>query len=204
MMKTMSRNSAYLIFVGLVLALMLNSGSAIASPLAAFTDHTAEDHSFENHFLANLEGITLTGTDLTDTSFKNAILTNAIMISAILTDAVLFNADLTGADLTDALMSGVAAKNANFTNATLDGAYFAMGDIKGATFVGASLLGTDLSSLTNANKADFTGAFYDENTLLAPGMDTLGMSFIPEPSSALLLLFGLLGLQVCSSWIERS
>ena len=203
-MKTMMRDSLFLMALGLLLVLLLGSGSAVGAPLAAFADHSGEDHSSESlHKGEYLEGIILSGADLTQTNFMNATLRGAIMISAILTDANLMNADLTGADLTSALMSGVNAKNADFTNATLDGVFFPTGDIKNAIFIGASLLGADLSSLINADKANFAGAVYDAATLLAPGMDTSFMTLVPEPSPAILLLFGLCGLQAGARRLEE-
>ncbi len=202
-MKTMMRDSLFLMALGLLLVLLLGTGSAVGAPLAAFADHSGEDHSFDSHKDEYLEGIILSGADLTQTNFMNAILRDAIMISAILTDANLMNADLAGADLTSALMSGVNAKNADFTNATLDGVFFPTGDIKNAIFIGASLLGADLSSLINADKANFAGAVYDAATLLAPGMDTSFMTLVPEPSPAILLLFGLCGLQAGARRLEE-
>lgn len=202
-MKTMMRDSLFLMALGLLLVPLLGSGSAVGAPLAAFADHSGEDHSFDSHKNEYLEGIILSGADLTQTNLMITILTNAIMISAILTDANLMNADLTGADLTNALMSGVKAKNADFTNATLDGVFFPTGDIKNAIFIGASLLGADLSSLINADKANFAGAVYDAATLLAPGMNTSSMTLVPEPSPAILLLFGLCGLQAGARRLEK-
>lgn len=201
-LKTMMRNPQSLIVVGLYAIFLLGSGSAAGAPLAAFTDHSGEDHSFEKHRGEDLESIILSGADLTKIDFRDAILRNAIMISAILIDAKLDGADLTGADLTNALMSGVKAKKTNFTNVIFDGASFATGDIRDAIFIGTSLLGTDLSSLKNANKADFSGAVYDATTLLAPGMDLSVMTFVPEPSPAILLLLGLCGLQMGARRLE--
>jgi len=170
----------------------------LATPLAAFTSHVGEDHSSENHQNAYLEGIILSSADLTSTVFKHADLTNAMLDLANLDGADLMGADLTGADLTNASMSNVDAQNANFTNAILDGVTFATGDVKNATFAGASLLGADLSGITDASKADFTGALYDASTVLAPGTNTSGMTLVPEPSSAVLMLLGLIGLEACS------
>lgn len=177
-------------------SLTLDSNPALATPLAAFGDHTGEDHSFDNHGNSYLEGIILDDAILRSTRFRNSNLVDSFLRSAILDGSDLRNADLTGADLTGASMLDVGARNATFTNATLDGVSFTTGDIRNASFVGASLLGADLSSLTNANRADFTGAFFDVDTILAPGMDTSAMTFIPEPSSAVLLLLGLVGLEI--------
>lgn len=178
------------------MAALLVAGASIALPMAPYTDHSGEDHSSEDHNGEDLTGINLTSADLTDTSFKDAILTNAILIAANLTDADLKDADLTGANLSNAVMTDVGAKDAIFTNAILDGVSFSSGDIKHATFVGASLLGADLSGLDNADDADFTGALYDAATQLAAGMDTTGMILVvPEPSSAILLVLGLIGLE---------
>ena len=182
----------------IVLAWSLSFGGtpALAGPLTAFGDHTGEDHSFENHRKSFLEGIILDDATLRSTDFRKSNLVDSFLRSAILDGADLRKADLTGANLTGASMLDVGARKANFTNATLDGVSFATGDIRKATFVGASLLGADLSALSGANRADFTGAFFDASTILAPGIDTSMMTFVPEPSSALLLLLGLMGLEI--------
>lgn len=180
------------------LSLSIASSTALATPFSAFTDHSGEVHADEDHKDANLEGIILVGTDLARTSFKNAVLRDAILVSANLTDAELKGADLTGADLTGAILTRVAAKDADFTNAILDGVRLGSGDVKNAIFVGASLLGADLGGLSNADRADFTGARYDAATIFAPGMNAASMVLVPEPSSAVLLLLGLIGLELCA------
>jgi len=182
------------LFLLSLLAFVIGAAPAFGTPLAAFTDHTGENHASEDHRGEYLESIVLANANLTSTSFKGADLTNAILTSSTLVNANLQNAIFVNADLSDASLLGADAKGANFTNAVLDSARFATGDIKNAIFVGASLRGADLSGLSNANKADFTGATYDLATILATGMDTSGMTLVPEPSTALLLLTGLLGL----------
>lgn len=177
--------------------LLLGPSTALAGPLFAFTDHTGEDHSGEDHRNQNLESIILANATLVSTDFRNTILRNAVLTSADLTDASLRNADLSNADFTGATMVDVNGRNANFSGAILDGVDFSTGEIRNANFAGASLLGADLSDLSNADRADFTGAFYDALTRLAPGMDTSTMTLVPEPSSAMLLLLGLIGLEAC-------
>lgn len=175
--------------------LLLSPLPGLAAPLAAFSDHTGENHAGEDHRNTYLEGIILHQADVNGSSFRNAVLRNAVLTAADFSGTLLRNADLSGSDLTGSTLDGANARNADFTNAVLDGASFATGEIRNAVFVGASLLGADLSNLSNADRANFTGAFYDAATLLAPGMDTSGMNLVPEPSSALLLLLGLLGLE---------
>ncbi len=41
------------------------------------------------------------------------------------------------------------------------------------------------------SETDFTGAFYDANTLFDPLFDTTGLIYVPEPSTKALLAFGL-------------
>ncbi len=179
-----------------LLVLLLPAGVSHATPLFAFGDHTGEDHSFENHDKEILNDIILSSADLTSTNLSKSVLTNAIMISAILTGADIEKTDFGGADLSGSAVTGTAAKNAVFTGAILDGTDFSGSDVKNADFTGASLLGADFSSLANADKADFTGAFYDAATILDPGIDTSGMILVPEPATALLVVAGLAGFSV--------
>ncbi len=103
-----------------------------------------------------------------------------------------------------ATLTNVDAKNTDFSNALFDGASFASGDIKNAIFTNTSLLGTDLSGLSNGDKADFTGARYDAATLLPQGVDMNGMVLVPEPSTGMLLMLGLGMLSVSSNKRPRA
>ena len=53
------------------------------------------------------------------------------------------------------------------------------------------MLGADLNGIDYNSKSDFSGAFYDADTLFDPFFDTTGLVFVPEPSTMALLTFGL-------------
>lgn len=188
-MKAMTR------ILGMMAALAL-AASAGASPLTAGGDYTGTTHTFENHQNQNLTGIILDFANLTGTSFRNTIFTNGSFISADLSltnlrDTVFLNANLTGATLSGALM-----RNTDFTNANLSGVTMLFGNVFNADFSGANLAGANLTGTFNYNNATWTGATYDALTILPAGMNAaaLGLTFVAEPSTALLLLAGLAGL----------
>ena len=176
-----------------LLAVLLSADLSQASPLAAFGDHTGEDHSFETHDKETLNDIILSGANLSFIDLSKSILTDSFLISATLDGATLDQTDFTNADLTGASLVGVSTKKTVFVGATLDGVAFS-GTADKADFSGASLLGADLSGMTKADKAEFAGALYDASTVLAPGMDTSSMVFVPEPRHGLLLITSLIGL----------
>jgi uncharacterized protein YjbI with pentapeptide repeats len=197
-MPTQNRHRTTILFLGatLLVATLIAPLTALAGPLFAFGDHRGEDHSNDDHRNENLESINLSNATLQSTDFRNTTLRNAILTSADLVNADLRGTDLSNANLRGADLTGTNARGTDFSNATLDGAVFTAGDVRNTNFTGASLLGADLSVLSNADRADFTGARYNAFTLLAPGIDTSTMTLVPEPSSAALLLLGLIGLEV--------
>ena len=70
------------------------------------------------------------------------------------------------------------SKEAIFANAILWDATLAGSELKDADFRGAHLLGADLSNVVNGNLADFTGAYFDADTLLDPAIDDSVMYFV--------------------------
>jgi len=130
-----------------------------------------------------------------------ALLRDANLTAANLTHATLYEADLERSDLSYANLS-----YANMTQSDLSYTDLSYTDLSNANLYYAYLNGTDLTSanlisanFANAylwNYATWTGAHYDANTILPTGMDAVayGLVFVPEPSTALLLATGLVGL----------
>ena len=156
-----------------------------------------------NH--AYLEYADLSGAELENANLSNADLSNADLTFAFLPLAILGDANLGGADLTNALLSYAILRDANLTNADLSGAELYGTNLGGAILTGANLtdatylgratyLGTNSGSAYYNAETDFTNAWH-----LAPGgvlFDPVaaGWTFVPEPSTALLLGIGMMGL----------
>ena len=99
-------------------------------------------------------------------------------MDALFTSAILWEANLSGADLTRADLTDVNGKDAIFANAVLVDATLAGSELKNADFRGAHLLGADLSNVLNGNFANFTGAYFDAETVLDPAIDDSVMYFV--------------------------
>ena len=71
-------------------------------------------------------------------------------------------------------------------------------DVLWSDFRGASLAGADLSELSNARRARFAGATYDDFTQLHPDIDTSEMIYLPEPGTLAGLVSGTALLSLCA------
>jgi uncharacterized protein YjbI with pentapeptide repeats len=164
------------------LALAISS-PAEADSLSAYGSYVGEDHSFHDHHHENLRGINLSEANLTSANFTDAqlrdgILVDATAVDALFTSAILWGANLSGADLTRANLSSTNLKEAILSNAVLWDANLAGSELKDADFRGAHLLGADLSNVLNGNLANFTGAYFDAETVLDPAIDDAAMYYV--------------------------
>ena len=112
-----------------------------------------------------------------------ANLGGVFLADANLTDALLTNASLTNANLSRAYLRGAVLTKANLTNANLIGVDFSDAVLTSA--IGLDPASGDSATLYNANTI-FTGTGFDPVAA--------GWTFVPEPSSALLMGFGLAGM----------
>lgn len=156
---------------------------------------------------ANLDSADLEEADLPDANLNNADLSDAYLVGANLSGANLSFADLTWADVSEADMTGTDLSHAVLTDTDLLDT-----DISEADFSNALLFSTLLDQVINWSEATWTGARYSLNavdndgnpiydTWFPTGMDqawrdAAGMVAVPEPTTALLLGLGLLGLSV--------
>jgi uncharacterized protein YjbI with pentapeptide repeats len=105
---------------------------------------------------ANLKNAVMDGAEL-----SGADLSNACLEGANLYWAIFFDAKLVGTNLRSAILAGCDFKEANLSDADLTGANLGRDSVGGAT----QLQGANLSNCRIAG-ASFTGAEYDERTIL--------------------------------------
>jgi uncharacterized protein YjbI with pentapeptide repeats len=172
-----ARRSPFALPLALLGALALAaSTSAAADPLAAYGSFVGEDHSHHDHHHENLRAINLSEADLGSANFAEAQLRDALLVDVtavdtVFTSAILWAANLSGSDLTRAGLSYANLKEAILANAILVDANLVGSELKDADFRGAHLLGANLANVVNGQFADFTGAYFDADTQLAPSID---------------------------------
>ncbi len=182
----------------------LRTDAVIVDPIAIRLDFGGGIHPYSGPDLepgASLHHANLVSANLTDANLGGAGLSVANLSGANLTGAYLQNANLTVANLTSANLSG-----AYLGGATMAQARLANADLTDANLINSYLGGADLTNAILANAVGLVGlgaAFGNSNTLYNANTDftgtgfdpvAAGWTFVPEPSTALLLSLGLAGL----------
>jgi uncharacterized protein YjbI with pentapeptide repeats len=168
-------------------AVLAFAGAAAATPLTAGGNYAGTSHIDENHSVAALNNIVLDNATLTGTNFRQTNFSFGSFISAN------FNNSAIGA---------TNLRQTNFTGANMTSATFVNANLNLTNFSGANLAGANFTGATNGNTANFTGATYNASTILPTGITAaqLGsMTFVPEPSTAMMLFAGLGGLAALGS-----
>ena len=166
------------------------SGSNLSNANALSVDFSNANLSSVNLSYAFLQNAVffdadLSYTELQGAGFQNAILTNAFMFNTNIGSANFQNANLQGAYLVSANFLNSDISGADFSNANLQSAFLSS-DVLSNPFLSINFTSADLS---NADLADmevwsentFTGAIYNESTLLPTELNLLGGDLFPSP-----------------------
>jgi hypothetical protein len=149
---------------------------------------------------ANLRGANLNGAHLENSSLVGTILVGANFGASDLTDSNLMGARLNGAYLDGAGLSSASLREADLEGASLRYAYVNSADLTEARLLGTSLHGVEFLANTVGLPyydalTDFTDTWFGASGSSSP-FDPVaaGWTLIPEPSTALLLGLGLVGM----------
>jgi hypothetical protein len=181
------------------------------TPVLPGQDHRHENHSGADFSFDDLSDVNFSEGNFTQTLFEDARLDRVLFIGATLDRALLRTqftdgANFTGASLVNAELRGMGGTEVVFADADLSGvemddSFFHFSDFRNVNFAGADLgeftaedsdfRGADLSSAVNMDSLFFRSV-YDSSTHFPSGYDPqgAGMIFVPEPTTATLLLLG--------------
>jgi uncharacterized protein YjbI with pentapeptide repeats len=141
----------------------------------------------------------LEGADLRDariTSLPESNLRNADL-SRITGTGDWAGTDLTSAVARDAFLGGIHLDFSNLTFADLTGTDLSLATFRGTQIYSTNLSGVNLAGASTLSDAIFGGTtLYDADTIFPDGFDPVayGLTFVPEPGTALLVTTGVLGL----------
>lgn len=138
---------------------------------------------------ANLTGVRWFNTDLRDSLFTGAV---GFGTGGVFSFAILSGMDLRGIDFVNTYLDDADLRGADLSGATFSGTQFTGADLRGARLLGADLSSGPYGFTLNDAIFDDT-TLYDTQTIFPAGFDPVayGLTFVPEPGTALLVLSGL-------------